>query len=147
MINFSFLSSPSISISLTEPSVLVEDDQQPARWERSPRSPDTSDIQTKGARKKKKKKRERGKRKRKRRAAGAGIAVGTVVLRNVRCVYGTWAWASTQTRLSFSSSASAPARGLVGTTTWHCTLCWPMVVCPSARQEGKCTPLLPAHGL
>ncbi|XP_051554316.1 glial cell line-derived neurotrophic factor-like [Myxocyprinus asiaticus] len=41
---------------LFEPSVFVEEDQQPARWERSPRSPDTTDIQTKGARKKKKKK-------------------------------------------------------------------------------------------
>nr|XP_005163400.2 artemin-like isoform X1 [Danio rerio] len=49
---------------LFEPSVLIEDDQQPARWERSPRSPDTSDIQTKGARKKKKKK-EKEERKRK----------------------------------------------------------------------------------
>ncbi|XP_016417322.1 artemin-like [Sinocyclocheilus rhinocerous] len=48
---------------LFEPSVLVEDDQQPARWERSPRSPDTSDIQTKGARKKKKKKEKEEKKK------------------------------------------------------------------------------------
>ncbi|XP_056322094.1 artemin isoform X1 [Danio aesculapii] len=48
---------------LFEPSVLIEDDQQPARWERSPRSPDTSDIQTKGARKKKKKKEKEEKKK------------------------------------------------------------------------------------
>ncbi len=70
MINFSFLSSPSISISPTEPSVLVEDDQQPARWERSPRSPDTSDIQTKGARKKKKKKEKEEKKKKEKSSRG-----------------------------------------------------------------------------
>ncbi|TRY85250.1 hypothetical protein DNTS_003556 [Danionella cerebrum] len=46
-----------------EPSVLIEDSQQPARWERSPRSPDTSDIPTKGARKKKKKKEKEEKKK------------------------------------------------------------------------------------
>ncbi|KAA0719036.1 Artemin Precursor [Triplophysa tibetana] len=48
---------------LFEPSVFVENDQQPARWERSPRSPDTTDIQTKGARKKKKKKEKEEKKK------------------------------------------------------------------------------------
>lgn len=80
----------------------------------------------------KKRKKRRKKRKRKRRAAGDGIAVGTVTWRNVRCAYGTWAWASTRTRLFSSSSASAPARGLVGITTWLCALCWPTVVCPSA---------------
>ncbi|XP_051985335.1 artemin-like [Xyrauchen texanus] len=48
---------------LFEPSVFVEEDQQPARWERSPRSPDTTDIQTKGARKKKKKKEKEEKKK------------------------------------------------------------------------------------
>ncbi len=70
VINFSFLSSPSISISPTEPSVLAEDDQQPARWERSPRSPDTSDIQTKGARKKKKKKEKEEKKKKEKSSRG-----------------------------------------------------------------------------
>ncbi|XP_057189536.1 glial cell line-derived neurotrophic factor [Triplophysa rosa] len=48
---------------LFEPSVFVEDDQQPARWERSRRSPVTTDIQTKGARKKKKKKEKEEKKK------------------------------------------------------------------------------------
>ncbi|KAF4076295.1 hypothetical protein AMELA_G00212750 [Ameiurus melas] len=38
-----------------EPSVLVEE-EHPARWERSPRSSDASDAQSKGSRKKKKKK-------------------------------------------------------------------------------------------
>ncbi|KAI2667434.1 Artemin [Labeo rohita] len=55
---------------LFEPSVLVEDDQQPARWERSPRSPDTSDIQTKGARKKKKKKEKEEKKKKEKSSRG-----------------------------------------------------------------------------
>lgn len=80
----------------------------------------------------KRRKKRRRKRKRKRRAAGDGIAVGTVAWRNVRCEFGTWAWASTRMRLSSSSFASAPARGLVGTTTWLCALCWPTAVCPSA---------------
>ncbi|XP_051556459.1 artemin-like [Myxocyprinus asiaticus] len=48
---------------LFEPSVFVEEDKQSVRWERSPRSPDTSDIQTKGARKKKKKKEKEEKKK------------------------------------------------------------------------------------
>nr|XP_055059842.1 artemin-like [Misgurnus anguillicaudatus] len=48
---------------LFEPSVFVEDDQQPVRWERSPRSPDTTDTQTKGARKRKKKKEKEEKKK------------------------------------------------------------------------------------
>ncbi|XP_059418801.1 glial cell line-derived neurotrophic factor-like isoform X1 [Carassius carassius] len=55
---------------LFEPSVLFEDDQQPARWERSPRSPDTSDIQTKGARKKKKKKEKEEKKKKEKSSRG-----------------------------------------------------------------------------
>ncbi|XP_051990461.1 artemin-like [Xyrauchen texanus] len=48
---------------LFESSVFVEEDKQSVRWERSPRSPDTSDIQTKGARKKKKKKEKEEKKK------------------------------------------------------------------------------------
>ncbi|XP_046732803.1 artemin isoform X1 [Silurus meridionalis] len=43
-----------------EPSVLLEE-ESPARWERSPRSSEASDAQSKGSRKKKKKKKEKEK--------------------------------------------------------------------------------------
>lgn len=87
-----------------------------------------------GRRKKrrKRKRREEGVERAKVEAGSRSRAAGTAVWRKGRWGFGTWAWASTQTRLSSLSFVWAPASPQEQTTTWHWRRCWRTARCPAA---------------